>query len=836
MLETRKVLTAVIGYILGILMGLYCKISIVLFYILIYLVYLIFANKNKKKKFRLFSFKRYFRYLKILFNKKVIKIIVIFGVISNIIVIFQNYRYENLYKNLAGENCKFKGIICDVEKDKYKIKVINSKYKNTYLYIYTKETNIEYGDMISLNGKFSQPEKRSNYKGFDKFEYCKTLKIYGTVKCNEVYLISKNKGNFLKKYTNIMSLKTKQKIENSNLEEKEKALLEGILLGDKEKMSEEIKKDFSKSNISHVLAVSGMHVAYIILVVNFVFNKLIGKHYSKLASSIIIIIYMSMTNFTPSIVRAGITGIIALMANFVYRKNDIWEALSISLFVILVNNPFSINDVGIQLSFSATIGIIVLGRTMKKFFEELIDRISRRAIRKKKKITLFIAKIFNSKIGKLIIDAGIITISATIAVMPIMAIHFNNVAITSLMISVILSFLIGPIIILGIIFILVKFKFIEIFLNILLKMLIECSSFGGNLPFNQIYVVTPKIIGIIIYYFFVFGVNIIVSLNLEKNPSIFRQRIKDISKFIRYKLKSKFRKIISFILIVCILNLFYLNFPKDLKIYFVDVGQGDCTLIITPNNKSILIDGGGSSEFSKSNYNVGERVLMPYLLDRQIAVIDYVIFSHMDSDHAQGLLYIMENMKVKNAIIGKQYEKTDNYENFIKITKDRKINVEVAEAGEKIKVGGGVYFDVLWPSSENMILENAINNNSLVCKLIYKNFSVLFTGDIEEIAEKAILSEYKYRLDLLKSNCLKVAHHGSKTSSTLDFLNVVRPKFALIGVGKNNNFGHPSRFTLDNLEKINCMVYRTDETGEICIRSNGMKVEIKECKKSRSHL
>lgn len=99
MLETRKVLTAVIGYILGILMGLYCKISIVLFYIIIYLVYLIFANKNRKRKFKLFSFKRYFRYLKVLFNKEVIKIIVIFGVISNTIVLFQNYKYENLYKN-----------------------------------------------------------------------------------------------------------------------------------------------------------------------------------------------------------------------------------------------------------------------------------------------------------------------------------------------------------------------------------------------------------------------------------------------------------------------------------------------------------------------------------------------------------------------------------------------------------------------------------------------------------------------------------------------------------------------------------------------------------------
>ena len=124
-----------------------------------------------------------------------------------------------------------------------------------------------------------------------------------------------------------------------------------------------------------------------------------------------------------------------------------------------------------------------------------------------------------------------------------------------------------------------------------------------------------------------------------------------------------------------------------------------------------------------------------------------------------------------------------------------------------------------------MISENAINNNSLVCKLVYKNFSMLFTGDIEEVAEKEILRFYENRLDLLRSDCLKVAHHGSKTSSTLEFLNAVNPKMALIGVGKNNNFGHPAEVTLENLKSLNCKVYRTDEMGEICVRSNGFWIE-----------
>ena len=126
---------------------------------------------------------------------------------------------------------------------------------------------------------------------------------------------------------------------------------------------------------------------------------------------------------------------------------------------------------------------------------------------------------------------------------------------------------------------------------------------------------------------------------------------------------------------------------------------------------------------------------------------------------------------------------------------------------------------------KNMISENAINNNSLVCKLKYKTFSILFTGDIEEIAEKAILEKYK-NINELKSTILKVPHHGSKTSSTADFLNKIKPQIALIGVGQNNKFGHPSEVTIQKLEQINAKILRTDSMGEILIKTNGKNIEI----------
>ena len=180
----------------------------------------------------------------------------------------------------------------------------------------------------------------------------------------------------------------------------------------------------------------------------------------------------------------------------------------------------------------------------------------------------------------------------------------------------------------------------------------------------------------------------------------------------------------------------------------------------------------------------------------------------------------MKEMKVKNAIITKQIEDSDNFQEFLKTTNEENVNIILVEAGDKIQIENNLYFDVLWPNSKYYISENPLNNNSLVCKLIYKDFSMLFTGDIEEIAEKEILKIYK---DRLKANILKVAHHGSKTSTTKEFVEAVSPQIALIGVGENNKFGHPDEIILRRLNDIGCKIYRTDENGEIVIKRGRLK-------------
>ena len=162
----------------------------------------------------------------------------------------------------------------------------------------------------------------------------------------------------------------------------------------------------------------------------------------------------------------------------------------------------------------------------------------------------------------------------------------------------------------------------------------------------------------------------------------------------------------------------------------------------------------------------------------------------------------MQEIKVENIIISKQPEDSENFEKLLRIAKQKKINLIVVNKGDRINIETEIYFDILWPDSNNFISENKLNNNSIVCKLNYRGFSMLFTGDIEEKAETEILRQYQKKLELLKSTVLKVGHHGSKTSSTQALLEAVNPQVAIIGVGENNNFGHPNSEVIERLENM----------------------------------
>ena len=831
----RPILVIVIGYILGILMGLYFKYSIVLLYFLITIIYYLCKRhksiNNQKRKFKLISFKRYFRYVKLLFSQKVILLIIISSVISNTMVIIKNTNFEELY--IKEQGLTIKGIVVSDKTEKeysdtYKIKVNKCdevlKYKNKYLYIKIGKklkVTLDYGDEIIIKGKYIEPNTKRNYGGFDYKQYLKTNNIYGSVNVENIKINNKKKANVLFYLANKLACKIEKTIDD-NLEKNEASLLKGILIGKTSDIEEETYKNFRVANISHILAVSGMHVSYIIIGCNILFEKSIGKRKSKYIIIAILIIYMFVTGFSPSIVRATIMGILFMMSKIVYRKNDVWTSISLSLLIILVFNPYIIMNIGLQLSYIGTIGIILLQRIVQDVLKNIKFRDKKKVYKINRKKILFISKIQ---------EILSVTISAQLVILPFMLYHFNLFGTYFFISNLLISLIIGPIIIIGfsaIIFSCVFYpvgKIVFILLEIMIKILIQISQIG-NLPFSKIYFSTPKIWIIVIYYIFVSLFILIYPIYTKRKISITQQRFKNIISLIKYKFKESNKKSIKIFLIVFFIVVFLIYvFPKNLKINFVDVGQGDCTFVITPRNKTILIDGGGSKS---SDFDVGKSTLFPYILDRGYTKIDYIIISHFDEDHCGGLFYIIQELKVKNIIIGKQNEVSTNYSEFIKTAQNKKINIKVVEGKTKIDIEPNIYFDILWPYSNTMISEDAINNNSLVCKLNYKEFSMLFTGDIEEIAEKEILYKYSKNLGVLKSDILKVGHHGSKTSSSNEFIKEISPKYAVIGVGKNNKFGHPNNGVLERLNNYGTKIYRTDEDGEISIIVNRKgKVKIK---------
>ena len=804
----RPMLIITIGYIIGIIWGLYLKISIVSFYMGLIVIYIIIHLQYRKKKFKIFSIKRYFRYLKIMFKINFILLIISSSFISNLIIIYQENKYEKSF--VEGQNLEIVAVVISNVKEqeysnKYEVKTIS----NEKLYIYVnKKVKLEYGDKIKIKGEFQEPQSSRNYKGFDYKQYLKTKKIYGSIKVVDVKILDKNKANKIMQLSNSIFLKIQDNIKNT-YDEKIYPIISGIMLGYTEEIDENTKQNFSTSNISHVLAVSGMHISYIIILITSSTQKLLGKRNSKIIASIVLIIYMFITGFSVSIIRAGIMGIISCMAFVLYRKSDTINNISIAILLTLINNPYSINSISFLLTYGGTIGIL--------YFEKIIENIIKNIKIKNRKYKYAFIKI-QRKCSKLI-EVVSVTISAQIIIMPIMILYFNTIGLGFLLTNLLLSSIIGIIVMGGFVQIIISFisinagKALANIIKIPLYLLLQISKINiGN--YN---VVTPDFYQIILYYLLIFILRKIYLIFHSNNCTTTQNRIKNTMYLIKFKIKPYIKilkfSIILVLFIICIINII----PHDLEIYFIDVGQGDCTLIITPNNKKILIDGGGSE-----NYDVGENILIPYLLDRKISSLDYVIISHFDQDHIGGILSVLKEIKVQKIIIGKQGAKNEQYEELYKIVKEKNILLSIVEKGDIINIEKNVQFKILFPEKE-LIKENVLNNNSIVAKLEYKNFKILFTGDIEEIAEKKLIKYYSK--EELKADILKISHHGSKTSTTTEFLGVVNPRIALIGVGQNNKFGHPDDSIINNLANRNIKIFRTDKMGEIIIKSDGNKIK-----------
>lgn len=643
----RPILIAVIGYIIGIIVGLYFKISIVSFYILLIAIYSIYKCfiKQQKRKFKLLSIKRYLKYIKIYVNYQVITLVIFSSVISNTIVIFQNKKYINIYDTLSNQDkIEITGIITSEKQEKkyYNKYTVQTTYNNNKIKLYitiSKAQYLKYGDKIRISGTYIRPEVQRNYKGFDYAKYLKQLKIYGTIKCDKLEVIARSQGNkflqFSNKITNKIITNTKK-----ILKDETSSILIGLILGDKRNINEETQENFRSASMSHILAVSGMHITYVILGIKFILKNKFGKKFTNILIIIILIFYMFITNFSPSITRAGIMGIIMTFSKLIYRRNDIYTSISISLFLILIYNPFLIQNLGLQLSFGGVIGIIIFNKSILKFLKDI-----------KIKNKIYKYKIRPKIQGKLdkIKEIISVSISVQIVILPIILYNLNTFNMYFLITNLILSIIIGVIVILGFLFILLVLINLQIanlsskIIEVGIQILIFISKIG-KFKYAKIYIATPSLLSIIIYYFFVIVILLIYNIYSCKKPNKTQIRVKNLIALAKLKIRENKVKAKNTILVLIIVLLIINFVPKNLKIYFIDVGQGDSSLIVTPKNKTILIDGGGSSN---SDFDVGKNTLIPYILDRGFTKIDIVIISHFDNDHVRLYLIFVTKDKCK---------------------------------------------------------------------------------------------------------------------------------------------------------------------------------------------
>ncbi len=513
--------------------------------------------------------------------------------------------------------------------------------------------------------------------------------------------------------------------------------LYAFILGKSYYIDSEVLNNYKINGITHLFALSGLHVSMFSSIILFILKKIkLSEKLSYFITSLFLIFFAFIASFTPSIIRSVLFFILSSINNVYYLYIKPKYLLYIVFSILIFINPFYIYDTGFILSFCIS------------FF-----------------ILLFNEK---NKINNNLLSILVISILSTLSSLPIiinMSYEINILGfINNLFFIPYVTYIVFPLSI--IVVFISKLSFILNFLIIIMEYISKVSSNILNVK-----LIFPKMSLFLIIIYYVLLILIVKKINLKKI-------------FIIY---------LSFLYFRC-------NFDKNNYVYFIDVGQGDSALIVTKNNKSILIDTGGKVG---SNYSLMKSNVIPFFKSIGIRKLDYLFITHGDYDHAGYGIDLVNNFNVKNRFTNK-----GKYNSL-----EKKLNIKSFN-NSYIKIDNVEIYSL------NSKLYNNENSDSLVLLVIIDNYKLLFMGDASINTEKDIMNNY----DIGDVFILKVGHHGSKTSSSEEFINSVNPKYSIISVGKNNKFGHPNKEVLDNLS--NSKIYRTDIDGSIMFKIKKDKLRI----------
>ena len=676
---------------------------------------------------------------------------------------------------------------------------------------------------VALEGILGQPDQARNEGAFDYRRYLKFQHIHWQLRSKglaSAQVVESRWNTFhLMRYVDQSRTFLAGKLDRL-YPEPDAGFMKGILLGLRDAMDPEQYQQFSLLGLTHIIAISGLNVGI------FVFLCFLGLRWLRFTfetNTMIVIwlipFYILLTGASPSVVRAGLMAMIALWAARRKRLKNGLTLVSIVALLMVAWNPYYVFDIGFQLSFLVTIGLLA----GVPYFNRLLP------IRQ-----------------TWLKNAISVTTVAQWVAFPLTIYYFNQFSILSWVANLALvpyvSLLIYPLALVSLLVALLSEQAAQFFAQIVIWLdrgLFWTIEYFSGFQKMLLIIPSPSEWWLVAYYSL--GIVIIACLLRRQqllNPIIPIEQVNAFAAFVpainpAYARHNLVYSMFAGLLLVGLLLHAYwpLNFNHQGTVSFIDVGQGDAILIKSPTRKHILIDGGGTITFGKKEawaerrnpFEIGKNVLVPLLKKRGVQQIDLLIVSHQDADHIGGLVAVIEQIPVKRLLFNGTLKPSQHATSLFQLALAKGVALHEIAMGEQIRVDDETVLDILAPmvqSETNNIstIEQSDLQNQLSVVTLLKMFDqrFLFTGDIDQANERKIvakLAQSSFAVPTIQ--VLKVAHHGSNSSTHDDWLRYWQPQQAVISAGRNNIYRHPHPKVLQRLEQAGTQVWRTDLVGEI---------------------
>ena len=613
-------------------------------------------------------------------------------------------------------------------------------------------------------------------------------------------------------------------------------LLQAMVFGIKDPLPLNLKEAYLKTGLAHLMAVSGLHIGFVagafyFLLLPMLFYLLYrfkpdsaraghSRKWAALFCLIPVLLYMVVVGAKVSSLRSGIMISAFLIAILINRKNSLFNAFLLAAFFILLWKPESLIDPGFQLSFLAVAGILWVINLLYELGKNPLSKLGEppwhQNVPGKEPDSVDSSQSLRSKMKRFFLSSALISVTVTLATLPVLLFHFNRISLLGLFLNLFLVPL-AAILIPGVLMVTCmgmvsqSLAFLPAMpLFYLTKLFLIIPEFAASIPYSSLYLATPPPVWVLLYYAVLVsgGYALLKTIQKKEIPFVF---------------KSGWITATTLVLAMLIWpRVFHLQQNK-LVINVLDIGQGESIFMEFPNGKTLLMDGGG---FYKNSLDVGKVVIAPFLWKKGIDHIDYVVATHSDNDHIRGLDSVLELFPVKTFLTFGENIAGYRLKRLYKKAKEKQAELVSFNTNEPYEIGEATLTKLHpSPTGEPVIEGNRRvgNDLSLVARLKYKNFSMLFTGDIGEKVEEKLVKTYPE----LQVNVLKGPHHGSRFSNSDSFIRATKPEAVVFSSGYLNRMKHPHLETLNRYKKAGTRIYRTDLNGAVQIISNGQTYSVR---------